>query len=1142
MYAKFLFIGLGGSGGKTLRFLKRELQRWQAAHGIGGPLPTGWQFVNIDTPTVADGAELNEIVDPLPAGEYLGLMSGAVTFRAVQQSLDSRTEFQHDLCGWRPDPAGPAGQVPLLMGAGQFRAVGQSVALAYASTINEELAKRWGRLAEPGTDAELGELYRKATGNNPDPNSNVYIVVISSLAGGTGAGLLNTVCDILRASPTPDSSGDRIFALLYTPDVFDALGGAVTDGVQANALAAVSELINGSWLKGDNPIPMSDPVLAAAGLIAGQPERGPAFPFMVGRQNVDGINFGTPDRTFEMTGRSLVSWVTDVTVQRELIAYTIGNFVQAALNQPLGEILVDTGGDNKGLPLFSALGFARVNLGTDYLEDYIVKRVVRDANEHLADYHVRSEDSKRLQRDLGTADQDVISRAIAKEYLDSFLRDAGLSEYGPEENQIIDALRPDSELEEEFVQKALGMTEINHGTKKTVPDWINDITHAVDEALRTYETRYRAALEDSTCEWAETIEMQTLDTAEKHLCSRGLHVARAVCDLAADHLSREVTRDLRDEAAVRRDWHSSWRRAPHKILEGLDGRVDADCPQLEEAVREAVYLAKYVGEARLAEWAAKLCEQVAERVLTPLAHALSSAHAVAASETIAAQAWPAWNDMRPSKSFEPPISEFTIIDVAEFPGRFDEHLQQTFPKDTADGRRTKVRDAVVSGDFLKSELAKSASEYNDSRCLAVQSKWWPHTERPLDASRNPSKLRVRAQTDLHRLQIRGRQWLQRPGSPFERFLSHGIRSYLGGDSQFADDFTETDLAQHRTKFITQLNAAIKASGPLVSIDQGLLEQVHPGTSAKAHRRRFSQIPLQGHPAEPDVRAVLAAGGEADAKMKELLNNDTSVKYVDVTSLLHAPHSILVMKSLTDPVAGAWNKAKGTSAGRHNFWTCRRGKRLDRFVPVRQALLLCLVRGWFTGIAVGRIDKGRGAGPASIMRDGGGPKALFPYPLLSSPIDSDDTLACVMEALGLAHIEFGAQERPDPLQAYKSLRDLGRDGKNQMDLYVYEYPNPALQDWIDTGQFSERITEPLATLGGAASVVPAERARALSEVFDQCRNDFASRFDELESQWSQNPKLLSRAPLWTGLWPHMAEALKQLSTACRREAPEGSGVW
>ena len=32
MYSRFLFIGLGGSGGKTLRFLKCEMRRWMEKH------------------------------------------------------------------------------------------------------------------------------------------------------------------------------------------------------------------------------------------------------------------------------------------------------------------------------------------------------------------------------------------------------------------------------------------------------------------------------------------------------------------------------------------------------------------------------------------------------------------------------------------------------------------------------------------------------------------------------------------------------------------------------------------------------------------------------------------------------------------------------------------------------------------------------------------------------------------------------------------------------------------------------------------------------------------------------------------------------------------------------------------------------
>ena len=1139
MYAKFLFVGLGGSGGKTLRFLKHELRRWQNEHNIAGPLPKGWQFINIDTPNVADGTEIDDLVDPLTPGEYVGLIDRGITVGTVQGSLDVKPVLHYDLCGWRPDPAGMAGSVPLLMGAGQFRAIGQTVALAYASKINTELKKCLNRLTAPGTDAELGELYKQATGNDPAAKSNTYVVVISSLAGGTGAGLLNTVCDILRAT-MPVGVGDHVFALLYTPDVFDSLAGAVTDGVQANTLASVSELINGTWRSGNDPILLPEPVLNAAGMVVKGVERGPAYPYLVGRKNAEGIDFGTPERTVEMAGRSLASWLTDVSVQQQLIAYTIAGFKALALGIPMGEILVDAGGGAKGLPMFSALGFSRVSLGTDYLEDYIVKRIARDAHEHLADYHLLSDEANRVRRDLGTADADQISRGIAEEYRDSFLREADLSEYGPDENQIIDALRPDEGLEEAFVQSALKQTSVGHGDKQSLHDWIVEITYAVEQSLSSYERDYQDALTARIREWVPTIEAQVLDALERQVASRGLLVATALCELAAEHLERDVTRDLRDEAKVNRDWQASWKRAPRSTLEGLEGRMDGDDPRLEEAVREAVHLAKYAGEASLRDRSAGLCDEIAKRLLHPLARALRDAGAKAGDEKRDAQAWPAWNDGRPPKSFEPPVSEFAVIDTSEFPEQFSDRLGRTFPKDAPEVRRVAVRDAIVIGEFLKSEPGMSDIDYNQSRCIAVRDHWWPRTERPLDPSRNPTPVTARVQTRTDDLERRAKGWLRRQGTPFERLLSHGIRSYLGDDGPFDDDLTETEIEQNRERFFVQLNAAVKASGPLVNIDKGLLGRVHPGAAPESHRRSFSQIPLQGHPAEERLREILSAVGVTDADVKDMLTNSAAVKHVDVNSVLHAPHSILVMQSLTDPVAGAWNKAKATPTGPFDFWQLRRGRRLDKFVPVPQPLLLCMIRGWFTGIALGRIDKGGRGQPVRILR--GGNAASFPHPLLSPIVNNDDTLACVMEAIGLAYIEVGALDSLTPLDAYKELRDLGLagDGGAMADLYPYGEPNTALQDWIDSGQVGKWLDGPL--LEESGSQTPHERAQRLSELFEQARTDFGTRYEAETVKWAKDAKHLSKAPRWTGLWRHMTKALEQLSTACGQEVPAGSGVW
>ena len=1131
MYSKFLFVGLGGSGGKTLRFLKRELRQWQKEHGIDGPLPTGWQFVNIDTPTVDDGTTLTELVEPLPAGEYLGLIKGGRTFTAVQKTLDAKPELHEEMATWRIDPS--AVMVSLAMGAGQFRAIGLTVAMAEAQVIHKRLRLYMDRLHAADVDAQLGQIYRQVTDHDPGLTSNVYIVVISSLAGGTGAGLLNLVCDILRADGT---AGDNIFALLYTPDVFYSLGGPASGGIQPNTLAAACELMNGYW-QIDNPNSRENPVLRAAGLNPLITRSGPSFPFLVGRKNAAGVDLGTPDHTFEMTGRSLVSWVTDIQVQSRFIAHTVGNWQASAKANAIGPILVDEADKDRGIPQFSALGFARVSVGANYLQNYVEQRLTRDANEHLVDYHHGSDEARRWARDLTTSDPNVISRKIAKDYLESFLRDAGLSEYGPDENQIIDALRPDDKLEEEFVQQALKLAGIGADSRMNVKDWLSEITHAVDQAWRDYSKNYRLALQESTNKWAKAIQSPILDAVEKQVASRGLHVAKSICEIAAEHLEHAVHEDLRHEAARYRDWHSSWKSEPSQSLEHVSGPIGGDHPDLEESVREAVHHARYVGHEYLAECAAELCPEIAERVLRPLAIALSDALGTASEDKLEMMPWPSWTDGAPPKSVAPPTGEFTLINVDEYPARFNDLLEQTFNKIAQQERRRKVRNDVITGSFLESEGGPHA-DHDKARCLSVQDNWWPSTRPPLDPARVATRLEVKAQTDIAGLKHRASRWLRRQGTPFARFLELSLRSYLGSDAHFGVGFTAAQVTEHQTRFITQLNAAIKASGPLIDVDQTLLGMVHPGTVAETHKRYFSQIPLQGHPVEGRLREALTANNIEE--IPSILGTDGTLNYVDITTSLHSPHSLLVMKSLMDPIGGAWNKVRNMPAARADFWMCRRGKPLDKFVPVPQSLLLCMIRGWFTGKLLGHIDIGNGDEPVRIARSDG--ETEFPYPFLTPNHENVERLAQVMEVLGLAYVKVGFKSSLEPLNAYIALRELGRSDSG-LDMATYSRLNPALRRWIREGDVHNRIVDldpnleifrSKLTLNAGHSEAY-QRAASLSRLLQEVLSSYSSRYDRERSKWSNAPATISDAPLWTGLWPQMSQALAQMSQACKDEA-------
>ena len=190
MYHKYLFVGLGGSGGKTLRFLKRDITRWLERNGQPNKIPDGWKFLHIDTPTNPDGNELNHLVPQIGIDEYLGLIDFGIDMHAVQANLDSRDVLHEELTSWRIAPANVG--VPLSLGAGQFRAIGRTVAVWTAKRIKSALNESLAGLEQALVDAELKDLFHNITGETADGIPRTHIIIVSSLAGGTGAGLL---CD-----------------------------------------------------------------------------------------------------------------------------------------------------------------------------------------------------------------------------------------------------------------------------------------------------------------------------------------------------------------------------------------------------------------------------------------------------------------------------------------------------------------------------------------------------------------------------------------------------------------------------------------------------------------------------------------------------------------------------------------------------------------------------------------------------------------------------------------------------------------------------------------------------------------------------------------------------------------------------------
>lgn len=1151
MYSKYLFVGLGGSGGKTLRFLKREILRWMDAHDAGTRIPSAWQFLHIDTPTVPDGEEITGIAPRLDDDEYMGLINAGMNFRALTKLLDGNPRLRRELRTWRVEPAGLG--VPLEQGAGQMRAIGQSVAMAYAGRIRERLEERIRRITRPQARGELAELFNAVEGQRAASESAMYIVVVSSLAGGTGAGLLNLVSDILRAMDTP--AGDSIFAILYTPEVFHSLGRAASGGVHPNSLAALCEMLNGQWWHGGDidsattAEPRQNPVLIGAGLPKPQTRSGPTFPFLVGRVAEGGIDYGTPDRLFETVGRSLLSWISDMAVQSRFVAYTSGNWSQSALDQKQGDILVDAGQPHeRGLPCFSALGFARLSVGTEHFERYATQRLVKDALGHLTRYHTDSDEARGVARTMDTSDPEVIVRQIATVHRPAFLHEVHLTEVGPDDNEICDDLTPPSHGDlifrmEENVRELAG---IQPGREDDATQWRRSVVDAIGEARAVYEAEYRSELAKCVEAWIPRASERVLVAVRRRMASHGLLVTAELCAQVQRYLSHDVASDLiQNDLDKNLRYCEHYPDAVHNALETAGKRVKHDDPRLQEALEHGVNAASYAGNALVCEKAATLATELAERVFAPLVRVLREAHAAAEDDARQVVSYPDWNDEPPSAEVRPPSGDFSLIDPDEYPTEFLDLLSEDIGGvEHERGKQEAVRIELISGGFL--DGAAGGHSHEARPCVVVEHDWWPATE--LAVSQPPAELRVRLATRKDALASRARAWLRRPGSPFQKSLDRSIRDFVGTEDTYGNrDLSEVQATRNRNRFLNQLTDALVAAAPLINIDEHLVGQVHPGSPLDSPRLQLSSVPLASHPIEGELRALLSRVGIGDDDIEPTLSSDGSVKHIDITSTLPAPVSLLVVESLMRPIAERWF-ALDSDGRRRDFWQRRRAKPLDAFVPVSQAMLRCLVRGWFTGRLLGSIWQQDGTW---VIWSQTHARALpFAQHFLSEPGDGagdTDTLPLVLEALALAYVDVSRSGSLAPLQPYAELRQLGRS-QPEGALLNYGSLAPAFENWIASGRLdpgwdeASALVAQQAASGDTAADSDAERLNRLESLCRESIDIYEERYEEARRDWDRAPAYLSTAPQWTGLWePHMRPALNDIAAAAHRRAQTSLGT-
>lgn len=1120
---KFLFIGLGGSGGKTLRYLRSDLERWLAQIGWTGGFPSGWQLLQIDTPSEQDGKEITE-VDMLPTDSYVGLVGNGISFENVSTQLTAGakgSEGWQDLASWRVNPTFL--KVPITMGAGQYRAVGRSIGLAYADQILQAIRRAEKRLMQADASAELdavAELAGVSRSVNPIP----VAVVVSSLAGGSGAGLLMDTCDLLRQ--VGGEWGDHSFGILYTADVFSQIssGGG---GVQPNTLAALSEVLNGHWLSptAEQPTGRINPLLSAAGAAIPVSRSGPAYPFLVGASNTKGVSFGDQQSVYRMMGRALRSWTIDQTVQDSLIAYTITNWNnEAKSNVVQADVLLQ-----HHEPVFEAYGFSEVNLGTELFEQYASERLARLAAQWLHDAH----NLRARKIDPNEARQpDEIIEEFADQLLPGFLDAAGLNEKGPDRNQVIDAIRPSdfdakylTTCDQLFDQVVAGVPQ--KGMNRD--EWLMQIQGFLDQFADAFIREVENDIRSEAGRWAEEQPDRTIAALTGLIADAGLTVAGKVLEKAIKE-SNETVSELVSEAADDFERHAGGAAAAGQIAAKLNisGRVPPSNLAIREAV-EAGFAAAgfYIVEARRRRQGADLLREFTKNFLQPLRR---SVHAAAVDlkikgydgEGLAPAVVLQWADEAVPNRLEPPKNERLVMPTASFRTQFETLIQMGLDDAGLDEALARAREEIINGFFLED---LSATKRDERRAVRKNQRWVIDPNLINGGTGTPTAASFTLAYAPSDLLERSLAWLRRPGTAFQRLLDSDLRSYL------TDDGTVDPVAlnERRTSFRNALTAALDSAEPLVEIDQALKSLLHPQSDAKPNARPGG-IPLKDHPLEADVREILAGalgGGEVDG----ILTTETRVTSIPISSTLGAAHDPLIFESISSPIISSWASVAGTPAAM-NFWLNRRARPVSEFIPASQQLIRSMVRGWFTGVMLGRIDR-----QELRIAKADGEVVSFPSTLLTQ-VDRQgrDLLPSVLESLGLAYIQVAQLHSTSPLDAYSELRDLGSEasgGKNFREYDGYEVLNESLREWVRTGSFGvTTLVKPVLDRDGLGpSSSPDDRATVASKFLDSILDQYRKEYESYAASIRKNANNLGPDhALWTGMFGHIERALVQLRDA------------
>jgi hypothetical protein len=1017
MLAPFLLVGVGGSGGKTLRTAKAALERRLRELGWEQELPSAWQFLHIDVPSVADGLD-PELPGALPSRDYAGLVGSGVTYKTVDKILSANLPPDVNLRatgGWRPVAEQVA--VPIDKGAGQFRAIGRVITVTHLDKVKDAIEDSVGSLRGPEVKGELQQVARLIGADETQEMPEPIVVIVSSIAGGSGAGAVVDVCWTVRAAGIDP---DQTFSVLYAPDVFDGIPSHLRKGVRPNALATLSELCAAWW--NDEGIEASTQSLYSQRGVT-IPSSGDTIPRMilVGRRN-QSVDYVEQNNVYVAMGRSLAAWISSETVQDEFSAYFVTNAAAASLSTDRAF----PSQRSYQTPPFRGIGFARVALGRDLFGEYAQQWLAREG----VDIVLRAHERTRRGPEDDRTPRELVAEKGSLDFR-GFLIEAGLDERGPENNQIVDALEPADRLHiyenlvtsiKQNIRNAFGADGLDGGQ---VAD---RIATAAMQLRRGYLDEERAGQLERGQAWVGDIQKRISRAVAKSVARSGAMVTSYMLDQTIRDEVPFVVEELKREGMEHEHYSSDAElrsRVQSKLGIVSGGNFRMEDPAVDLAIKEAANCT--LAAARASQWglAWELLEDLAENFLEPMNTAVEHGRQRLYAEEEPQGARPSYISLWPKgdqipKSLKPSSNEFLLEDTDTFYPTLQRLLASSVPKaGQGDPVGGAVASVLVGADVFIDE--------NEQKMIESRTTWVPKNHELRVGSEPPRRAKLDAALAGEAILSRARLWSFDRDRKIGQYMHESLGGYLSEES--ADPET---VRARLLKFEGQIGAAVRASEPLIEVDGEMLQMVH-GLSKPSVTYLLSELPFrEGSDGEAARTIVERLKSQTEGEMKYSYE-DSDAQFIDVFALMDVTLQPVVIESLMGPIAEDWAAAKMSAASREQFWRWRRARPLPEFIPVSPAIRRAMVRGYFTALLLNWLETPEGPGDGFSIWDPAAEKYVaFPNPLLQPTIrDGSEYAPAILKSIPLAWLDSMVQRNLAPMRPYRILLELGGRGDDSM---------------------------------------------------------------------------------------------------------------